>query len=91
MNIIEGLRRKEVKDGRKQECLIVREYAGLEGGGGGEGVLAYPPFSVDVAALCGPPRTDTPANESNLVSTSQGNSVSTSRRSAEQSTPPLIF
>lgn len=37
-NIIEGLRRKEVKDGRKQECLIVREYAGLEGGGGRGGV-----------------------------------------------------
>lgn len=57
-------------------------------GGGG---LAYPAFSVDVASLCGPPHTDTPANESNLVSTSQKNSVSTSLCSPEQSTPPLIF
>lgn len=87
---MEGMRRKEVKDGRKQDYLIVREYSSLEGEGG-RGVLEYPPFSVDVAALCGPPRTDTPANESNLVSTSQRNSVSMSLRSAEQSTPPLIF
>lgn len=35
---MEGLRRKEVKDGRKQEHLIVREYASLEGGGGKGGV-----------------------------------------------------
>lgn len=26
-----------------------------------------PAISVDVAALCGPPHTDTPANESDLV------------------------
>lgn len=69
------------------ECLIGRAYDRLEGGG----LSVYPPFSVDVAALCGPPRTDTPANESNLVSTSQRNSVSTSLHSPEQSTPPLIF
>lgn len=35
---MEELRRKEVKDGRKQEHLIVREYASLEGGGGKGGV-----------------------------------------------------
>lgn len=56
----------------------------------GRGVT-YPAFSVDVAALCGPPHTDTPANESDLVSTSQKNSVSMSLCSPEQSTPPLIF
>lgn len=72
---------------KTRECLIGRAYDRLEGGG----VSVYPPFSVDVAALCGPPRTDTPANESNLVSTSQRNSVSTSLHSPEQSTPPLIF
>lgn len=64
------------------EGLIGKEY--------GWGV-AYPPFSVDVAALCGPPYTDTPANESDLVSISQKNSISTSLCSSEQSTPPLIF
>lgn len=69
------------------EFLIGGEYTRLEG----RGVSVYPPISVDVAALCGPSHTDTPANESNLVSTSQKNSVSTSLRSPEQSTPPLIF
>lgn len=58
-------------------------------GGGWPG--GYPAFSVDVAALCGPPHTDNPANESDLVSTSQKNSISTSLCSPEQSIPPLIF
>lgn len=40
-------------------------------GGVASATAAYPPFSVDVSALCGPPHTDTPANESDLVSTSQ--------------------
>ncbi len=53
--------------------------------------VPYPAFSVDVAALYGPPHTDTPANESDLVSTIQKNSVSSSLCSPEQSTPPLIF
>lgn len=81
----------EKEGGERWKKAGVLDCKGVRWFGGGRGVLAYPPFSVDVAALCGPPRTDTPANESNLVSTSQGNSVSTSRRSAEQSTPPLIF
>lgn len=33
--------------------------------------MAYPPFSVDMAALCGPSYTDTSANESDLVSQSE--------------------
>lgn len=81
--MMEGMKRKEGRESA-QEGLIGRGY----GGGGG---VAYPAFSVDVAALCGPPHTDTPANESDLVSTSQKNSVSTSLCSPEQSTPPLIF
>lgn len=32
--IMEGMREKEVKDRGKQEYLIGREYASLEGGGG---------------------------------------------------------
>lgn len=73
---------------RQKECTEDLDWKG--GMVVGRGV-AYPAFSVDVAALCGPPHTDTPANESDLVSTSQKNSVSTSLCSPEQSTPPLIF
>lgn len=54
--MMEGVKRKEERD---RECLIRVGYSG--GGGGGGGVLAYPAFSVDVAALCGPPHTDTPS------------------------------
>lgn len=52
------------------------------------GAEGYPAFLVDVAALCGPPHTDTAANESDLVSPSLKIYVSAL---AEQSTPPLIF
>ena len=62
----------------------------VRGSGGGGGV-AYPAFSVDVAALCGPPRTDTPANESDLVSTSQKNSVSVLARTKHTSINILAF
>lgn len=59
--MMEGVKRKEERD---RECLIRVGYSGGGaggGGGGGGGVLAYPAFSVDVAALCGPPHTDTPS------------------------------
>lgn len=60
--MMEGVKRKEERD---RECLIRVGYsgggAGGGAGGGGGGVLAYPAFSVDVAALCGPPHTDTPS------------------------------
>lgn len=69
----------------------VSAWEGLIGRGYGGWGVAYPAFSVDVAGLCGPPYTDTPANESDLVSISQKNSISTSLCSPEQSTPPLIF
>lgn len=82
--MMEGMKRKEERD---RECR-----GGLDWKGGMVvGGVAYSAFSVDVAALCGPPHTDTPANESNLVSTSQKNSVSVSLCLPEQSTPPLIF
>lgn len=53
--------------------------------------VACPAFSVDAAGLCGPPYTDTLANESDLVSISQENSISMSLCLPEQSTATLIF
>ncbi len=49
---------------RRRECTGGLDLKGVWWLGG----VAYPAFSVDVAALCGPPHTDTPANESDLVS-----------------------
>lgn len=83
--MMEGMKRQEERD---RECTGRLDWKGVWRLRGG---VAYPAISVDVAALCGPPHTDTPANESDLVSTSQKNSVSTSLCSPEQSTPPLIF
>lgn len=76
---------------RKEEIARESAWEGLiESGYAGWGV-ACPAFSVDVAGLCGPPYTDTLANESDLVSISQENSISTSLCLPEQSTATLIF
>lgn len=78
------LKGKEKDSKSAREGFIGRGYSGWRG-------VAQPAFSVDVAALCGPPYTDNPTNESDLVSTSQKNSISTSLCSPEQSISALIF
>lgn len=70
----------------QRECMGGLDWKGFVGWG-----VACPTFSVDAAGLCGPPYTDTLANESDLVSISQENSISMSLCLPEQSTATLIF
>lgn len=73
------------------EGIMIKKEERDNVGRGMIGGWPTPPLSVDMAALCGPPYTDTSTNESDLVSISQKNSISTSRCSPEQSTAALIF
>lgn len=76
---------------RKEEITRESVWEGLIGRGFVGWGVACPAFSVDAAGLCGPPYTDTLANESDLVSISQENSISMSLCLVEQSTATLIF